>query len=135
KEMTEILGTQNAADKGFDLEIWNELTFGTKYLTINNYYATKRYDYNEDSIWTNLVRETAAHIAAKGTDWSGVKIEDGFGNTIPWTASSQEPSNVVAIGKHPYVSSNTTYPRDQRGGDYINALLEKEAIPGFIPTY
>ena len=135
KEVTELLGTQNAADKGFDLEIWNELTFGTKYLSINNYHAAKIYDYNEDSIWTNLVRETAAHIAAKGADWRGVQIEDGFGNTIPWTASAQEPPQVTAIGKHPYTGSGQTYPKDQRGGDYVNALLEKEAHPGFVPAY
>ena len=39
KFAAETLGTTQAADKGFDMEIWNELTFGSQFLSINNYYA------------------------------------------------------------------------------------------------
>ena len=63
--VTETLGTAAAADKGFDLEIWNELTFGTHFLYVNDYYEPRAYQYSANDIWTNLVKATADHVAAR----------------------------------------------------------------------
>eukprot|EP01044_Picomonas_judraskeda_P014234 COSAG03_NODE_2239_length_2969_cov_4.527526_2_plen_476_part_00 len=41
----DTLGTRGQADVGFDLEVWNELTFGSDFLDINNYYSPKLYRY------------------------------------------------------------------------------------------
>ena len=45
--VTDVLGTAQRSDKGFDMEIWNELSFGSKFLNINQYYTATPYDYGE----------------------------------------------------------------------------------------
>ncbi|MBV9852559.1 MAG: hypothetical protein JO250_23080 [Armatimonadetes bacterium] len=127
------LGTAGAADAGFDLEVWNELTFGDEFLYINHYYDPPPVHYDENSIWGNLVRETAAHVEAHRDRFPGVGIGDGFANTIPWPASSQEPAGVTAIDKHPYAGRHT-FPDSQSKGDTFNALLQRDTS-GWQPTY
>ena len=39
--VADALGSRTNADRGFDLEIWNELSFGSSFLSINNYYEPK----------------------------------------------------------------------------------------------
>ncbi|HHP7229384.1 MAG TPA: hypothetical protein ACFCUY_00820 [Xenococcaceae cyanobacterium] len=135
KFATEVLGTTQSSDKGFDLEIWNELTFGSKFLYINKYYAEDIYDYEEKSIWRNLVAETADYVEANSTDFQGVKITNGFANTIPWPASSQQPARINAISKHPYRNRNN-YPQDESRGKAVNALGKKENPENtFVPNY
>ena len=128
---TECLGTQAAADKGFDMEIWNELTFGSQFLCINNYYKPELEKYDGNSIWGTLVKETAAYADAHPGDFAGVRFGDGFSNTIPWTASSQEPARVTAIGKHPY-AGRKTFPRDEYQGQRLNALGKEDK---YVPAY
>ncbi len=129
--VTQCLETAGAADLGFDLEIWNELTFGSQFLCINNYYSPELEKYDGNSIWGNLVRETAAYVDAHPGDFAGVRLGDGFSNTIPWTASAQEPVRVTAIGKHPY-AGRRTYPKDEYQGTNLNALGQEDP---YVPAY
>lgn len=130
------LGTTNAADKGFDLEVWNELTFGSQFLNINNYYAGSPYNYNQYSIWSDLVRDTSDHLDAEPALFTGVQVGDGMANTIPWPASSLEPDRVRAIDKHPYAGRHT-YPQEPPPGgqEAINALGAVDAPGSFVPSY
>lgn len=132
--VTEQLGTRGQADVGFDLEIWNELTFGSAFLSINNYYEPKLLQYDEESIWKNLVRETADYVTEHALDFRGVTLVDGFRNTIPWPAASQEPARVGALSFHPYPSAKR-YPADEQQGPSINARFGEETPPAFTPTY
>lgn len=125
------LGTTNRPDKGFDMEIWNELTFGSQFLSVNNYYADKPLKYDENGIWGSLVKETAAFADAHPAEFRGVLFGDGFANTIPWPSSSTEPARIGAIDKHPY-AGRRNYPKDNYQGDTLNALYEKDP---FVPTY
>ena len=125
------LGTTDAPDKGFDMEIWNELTFGSQFLSVNNYYADKPVKYDENSIWGNLVKETAAYADAHPDEFRGVLFGDGFANTIPWPSSSTEPARIAAIDKHPY-AGRRNYPKDNYQGDTLDALYEKDP---YVPTY
>jgi hypothetical protein len=125
------LGTTQSTDKGFDLEIWNELTFGSNFLSINNYYAPDLANYEEESIWRNLVTATADYAVAHPQRFSGVKFSDGFANTIPWPASSKQPIRISAISKHPY-ANRKNFPKDEQGGEKIDALGKPT---NFIPTY
>jgi hypothetical protein len=126
------LGTVTSADKGFDLEIWNELTFGSEFLSINNYYdAPKPYTYSENDIWSNLVDTTAAYLTAHSDNFSGVRCVDGFSNTIPWTASSQLPSRINALSKHPY-AGRKTFPKDEQNGNNLDAAGNTGT---FVPSY
>ena len=132
KFATEVLGTTKSFDKGFDLEIWNELTFGSKFLYINEYYAQDVYNYKENSIWSNLVEETANYVEKHSDDFQGVKITNGFANTIPWPASSQQPARINAISKHPYRDRNN-YPQDEVNTQEVNAIGNIDNT--FVPTY
>jgi hypothetical protein len=129
----ETLGTRNATDRGFDLEIWNELTFGSAFLSINNYYEPKLIEFKEDGIWTDLVRETAALADHHPDLFRGVTLVDGFRNTIPWPAASREPARVGAMSAHPYPPPKV-YPRDEPAGPGINALFAEDRA-AFTPTY
>jgi hypothetical protein len=133
KFVGESLGTHNSSDKGFDVEIWNELSFGSYFLYINSYYGNKPYKYHEDSVWQNIVRETVGLAEANPKDFQGVQFSDGFANTVPWPASSRQPARVAAISKHPYpVRKN--YPQDEDKGTLINALMQEDKS-GFKPKY
>ncbi len=127
----EFLGTTDAADKGFDMEIWNELTFGSNYLYINWYYDPPLQEYEEKSIWSNLVRETTDFADNHPELFSGVAFNNGFGNTIPWPASSKMPKRIRAIGRHPYPKFRT-FPEDRHKRP-LNALGKRDS--SFTPTY
>lgn len=131
--VTETLGTTALQDKGFDLEIWNELSFGSWFLFVNGYYKPEIAKYNQDAIFGNLVRETAAYVDAHPADFAGVSLCDGFSNTIPWPASSTEPPRVTALSKHPY-AGRVEFPK-QRRDNLVNALWQNEPKPTWYPTY
>lgn len=131
--VTDALGTAGSKDKGFDIEIWNELTFGSNFLSINNYYDPHPYQYNTEAVWANLVKATADYAAEHPADFQGVALCDGFSNTIPWPASSAEPPRVSALSHHPYAGVKT-YPADEYKGDALNAQLDVDR-PGYVPSY
>lgn len=129
------LGTTGSSDQGFDMEIWNELTFGDWFLYINKYYGAKIENYDDNAIWGNLVKDTAALATNDPADFAGVQFGDGFANTIPWPASSQEPSRIAAIDKHPYHGLSTYgEPAKDQHGTVIDALGNVDTS-GFEPSY
>jgi hypothetical protein len=128
--VAQSLGSQHDADRGFDLEIWNELTFGSAFLSINNYYEPKLVEYKEESIWENLVRETADRHPDQ---FRGVTLADGFRNTIPWPAASREPARVGALSAHPY-PPRRVYPGDEPRGPALDAQFADDG-PKFTPAY
>lgn len=133
KFVADVLGTTQSNDKGFDMEIWNELSFGSYFLYINGYYEPELYKYNEDSIWINLVKETAAYVNAHPTDFQGVLFSDGLANTIPWPSSITNPARITALSKHPY-AVRKNYPQEEQKSTRINALFQEDKS-GFVPNY
>ncbi|MBC7880911.1 MAG: hypothetical protein H7Y37_06205 [Anaerolineae bacterium] len=103
---TQLGTTTNQTDKGFDMEVWNELSFGSEFLYINHYYATPLYpntaSYSDETIWYTLQTETGNYVTAHPSEFPGVKFGDGLANTIPWPYSAFEQPAIRAIGKHPY---------------------------------
>jgi hypothetical protein len=143
---TKVLGTSGSADKGFDLEIWNELSESPHFLFINDYYGRTVYKYDEQSIYYNLVAATAAYVSTHTSAFAGVRLGDGVASNIPWPASSTEPARVTAIDKHPY-ERRITYPKPTSAlmvfdesinavwnRQKLNALYQPDASP-FIPSY
>jgi hypothetical protein len=129
---SDALGTTNSADKGFDLEIWNEATiFGSQFLSIDNYYDRPPVKYDKNSIWTNLITATADYVKVHPAQFKGVKISNGFANTSEKIAASTLPKSIDAISKHPY-ASRLTYPAQTWGDTRIDALGQKTS---FIPSY
>lgn len=107
------LGTQDSNDLGFDLEVWNVLRFGERFLYINRYYDPALASYDETSIHHNLVASTGSH-AADNPAFSGVEIADGFANESSIPASSTTPPRVAALGKHQW-PPRRNYPAEADG--------------------
>jgi hypothetical protein len=129
-----VLGTAGAADRGFDLEIWNELSFGSHFLDINAYYAGAPYQYDEQDITSTLLSATAEHIAADTTRYAGVAVTDGFASTMPWDAASTTPPRVAALSKHPY-PPRLRFPTDEQRGDGLVGLNSLGESDPYVPTY
>jgi hypothetical protein len=129
--VTESLGTATASHKGFDPEVWNELTFGTHFLYINDYCEPDAFEYDGRSIWKNLVATTAEHIDAHADAFQGVRLTNGFANTIPWPAAAEQPQRVTAINKHPY-AGRKQFPADEYKGVKLNA--RKFVIAYYVMT-
>jgi hypothetical protein len=125
------LGTAGTASLGFDLEIYNELTFGNHFLYLNDYYEPDLDVYEAESIWNHLIEETAAYITQNPSDFAGVGLSNGFSNTIPWTASSRQPERINAINKHPYAGVKR-FPADEQNG----IKLDQNGLPiTEVPNY
>ncbi len=129
--VTSTLGTTAGADRGFDLELWNEMSFGSNVLFINKYYQPARFHYREDAIYGALIAATATHIGEHARDFAGVRIDDGFANTLPWPAAGAEPPRIHAIGKHPY-SGRHVFPKDEAPGTRLDAHGRAD---GYAPDY
>jgi hypothetical protein len=129
------LAAQYLGTGKFDLEIWNELTFGSSFLCINNYYSPAFANYDEDHIWANLVQATADVATANPSIFAGTELSDGFANTIPWPASSTEPARVTGISKHCYAQPKAFPAQEQTDSGELNAILQQENPPKFIPAY
>lgn len=128
-----ILGRTGRNNLGFDMEIWNELSFGSWSLKLNAYYEHKVAEYNEEQVFADLVKATAETADAHPELFRGVRFVDGFRNTIPWPAASTEPARVTAMSAHPYAGGHT-FPKDEQRPEDVNALFQVEH-PGFVPTY
>lgn len=138
------LGTETAPDAGFDLEVWNELTFGSDFLDINRYYdppvAEGRPPYEE------ILARTVAYVVDSKNGLPGVGVCDGFNNQWPWGSGAKAPPGLAALGKHPYAGVKR-FPADrsQIGANQrpVNALGTPEGRPlgpdrwadEFIPSY
>ena len=91
------------------------LTFGTHFLHINDYYEPDLTNYSGSSIWSNLPKATGDFATTNAALFTGVTFCDGFGNTIPWTASSTEHPRIGALSKHPYPGVKTFSPSNLAG--------------------
>ena len=105
--------TRNARQifgSGFDLEIWNELSFGSDYLFGERYYATAPPGVGDPT--AALLARTVAWLRdpANGVP-PGVGIGDGFTSQSPFDSGATVPAGVTAIDKHPY-KGLVSFPAD-----------------------
>jgi len=126
------LDTQDDDDQGFDLEIWNEMSFGSNFIRQSQYYNPPP-GFNENEVYLDVVRATAEAAEADARLFRGVRLEDGFSNTLPWPASSQMPARVTALSHHPY-AGRKIYPQVKPIGTALNALGLPDKS-GFEPSY
>jgi hypothetical protein len=114
----------------FDVEIWNELTFGSDFLDINNYYSPPAVTAGPDflhaggGVW-ELARRTVAQVhqldAAARVIW-------GFSNTSFFhTAVPDLPPGIDAQSYHPYGAGPRCYAQLLAGRERYNA-------GGFVPA-
>lgn len=147
----EALGTDGQADAGFDLEVWNELTFGSNFLDINNYYSPKlKYAQGPTYQKTRAVQpgmrpdartefkvqggpmlfgRTVDYIQAHRAEFPGVKLDNGFDNQWPWDSGTDSWDGQSSISRHFYTGgwrdiSPSTIKRPEMGT--IDALGERD---------
>jgi len=127
------LGTTGKADLGFDLEIWNEMSFGSYFIDQNHYFNPVPHPYDQNAVYRDIVQATAQVAESQPALFAGVRLENGFPNTLPWPASSQMPARVTALSHHPY-AGRKVFPKDQPKGTALNALGLPDKS-GFVPAY
>lgn len=129
----ETLGTKGPADLGFDLEIWNEMSFGSNFIHSRRYFDPPPTPHDRGQTYLDIVRATAEIADVEPALFAGVRLEDGFSNTLPWPASSEMPARVTALSHHPY-AGRKTFPKDEARGTALNALGLPDKS-GFVPAY
>ena len=133
--MQSVLGTAGEADLGFDIEIWNETSFGSSFLDINNYYATpivpEEYVDGIPAVIPDIILQSSAYILANPKAFTGVRVTDGFASVSPMPAASLEPAAITALSKHPYPSP-INFPQSDPGYWGLDATGN---ITSYIPSY
>jgi hypothetical protein len=105
------LGTENEDNAGFDVEVWNELSFGSTFLDEAYYYNPKR-SFSTGISYENhgLVVPGAESILPITVDLvrdpqnqlPGVKVISGFSNQRPWDAGSNMWPGQTGFSRHFY---------------------------------
>ena len=81
----EILGSTE-----FDVEVWNELGFGSDFLDANSYYSPAP-NLGVGDTEQEILERTIAFIRDPARGLQGVGIGNGFSNQRPWEAGSTSP--------------------------------------------
>lgn len=122
------LGTEGANDAGFDLEVWNELTFGSNFLHVKNYYDPPLLG-DRDWVIGEILRRTVEYVSDPANGLPGVRVGDGFNNQWPWGAGSTAPVGLGALDKHPYAGSRHYPEADDGQGAYGLQPLDALGAP------
>jgi hypothetical protein len=106
-EAKRVLGSDN-----FDVEVWNELNFGSNFLFPARYYSPVPAAFlgTGDSTQQILVR-TVSYLRDPAHSVPNVGIGNGFANQTPFPSGATSPVGLTAIDKHPYRSIRT-FPGD-----------------------
>jgi hypothetical protein len=141
KEAASIFGPE-----GYDLEVWNELSFGSQFLNAEYYdtpAGTEGVSAATRDITKALLDETVAYVRnpANGIG-PGVGISDGFASQTPFPSGAQAPPGLTALSKHLYNGAKTFPAASQeRALIPLNALGERDTAPEdvftplFVPHY
>ena len=128
----QLAGGEGIAD--FNVEIWNELTFGTRFLDINNYYDQRhaKAARGENSLvpggrcW-ELARRT---VAAVKRQYPQARCIWGFSNTTFFhCAIAKLPPGTDGQSYHPYGTGTRSLPAQEYHKDHPEFNLE-----GYTPT-
>ena len=135
---------------GFDLEVWNELSFGSEFLDVEKYYANPESSSREvvKEVTKALLDETLAFVRNPANGISPqVGVTDGFASESPFPSAAYAPAGLTAYSKHPYAGPKSypadfhakpgNVPRDALGRrDTTGERHSAEAFtPRFVPTY
>ena len=117
----------------FDIEIWNELSFGRAFLNIDYYYdpplvgMTHNWLLPGGRCW-EVARRIIAHVKQK---WPGTKCIWGFSSTTYfYTAVPKLPAGTDGQSYHPYSTAPRKFPEQEYQADMPWTNLE-----GYVPHY
>jgi len=97
-------------DDDFDVEIWNELTFGSDFLDRSRYYDPPIAS-GGVRVLQEILKRTVRWLRAPAHGVSTIGIGNGFSNQGPFSAGSTSPPGLTALDKHSYPPLRS-FPRD-----------------------
>ncbi len=87
---------------GYDLEVWNELSSGSEFLSEESYYSPPRAS-GSVSVTGTVLEKTVAFVRDPANGISeDVGISDGFASQTPFAAAPSLPVGTTALSKHLY---------------------------------
>ncbi|MCM8767834.1 MAG: PA14 domain-containing protein [Candidatus Omnitrophica bacterium] len=134
KLICELAKNAGLEDKDFEIEIWNELTFGSAYMSgINSYYDPPKTEFKIDFLrpgghaW-ELAKRTVDYIKE---NFPNTRVIWGFSNTTFFrTPINNLPSKIDGQSYHPYGTGKRVvskdYPPKDRYGHYIEGYIPDE---------
>ena len=139
----DCLGTAGAADVGFDMEVWNEYTFGTEFL--DGRYFSPRRKYKEKFVYARdgvsvsghevLLPMTVDFAADPANGLPGCRVISGFSNQRPWDNGAEMFPGQYAFSRHYYCGISTGDFKPPANQPIIDALGKERALDGaFVPT-
>jgi hypothetical protein len=132
--------------EGYDLEVWNELSFGSQFLNPEAYYgpsAEAEPGAAMKEITKALLAETVAYVRNPANGISqGVGITSGFADQSPFPSGAQAPPGLTALSKHLYDGAKS-FPSDYPTRSIIpvdasgarDTASKESFTPLFIPSY
>ncbi len=142
QEAKKVFGSDN-----FDVEIWNELSFGSAFLNVGNYYNPLPSTFQgTGSVDDQLLARTVAWLRDPANGVPNVGIGDGFANQTQYASGSTVPAGTTAVDKHPYYGGVKPLPgfagavadeRDVNAQDTAEGTLSASGAWSrpFVPTY
>lgn len=138
--MTMNLVTSAYGSDDFDVEIWNELGFGSDFLSLGHYYNPLP-DATEGNTDDAILDATVAFLKDAANGWPDVRVGNGFTNQTGADSGAEQPIGLDAIDKHPYAQLRQ-FPWDEPGSPPLDALgapdytvVNNHYVPKFVPTY
>lgn len=151
KEAASVVGPE-----GYDLEVWNELSFASQFLNADHYYSPAGEEQAEEAeqnpetehtvskeIRKALLAATVAFVRSPANGIpAGVGITDGFASQTPFPSGAEAPLGLTALSKHPYAGAKSypaedtersITPLDALGADDTSA--NESFAPLFTPAY
>ena len=134
---------QIMGDDDFDIEIWNEVSFGSDFLDRRSYYDPLVAS-GGGSALQEILKRTVSWLRDPANGVSGVGIADGFSNQTPFPAGSASPPGLTALGKHPYPPLRSfprgaildpVRPLDARGRPEGSRDRQGRWHDAFVPRY
>lgn len=121
---------ERMGDTHFDVEIWNELSNNSSFLSERNYRSDAPTPNGRiDQI---LPARTVEYLRAPGRRLSSIGITNGMASQSPFPAPSTSPDGLTALSKHPY-SPLRTFPQASAMPDSI-APVDARGEPAFTAT-
>ena len=91
---------------GFDLEVWNELGFGSQFLNAARYFSpvpSSGAQVGGKEVAKTLLRETISFVRdPRNGLTAAVGISNGFASQSPFSTGAFAPAGLTALSKHPY---------------------------------
>jgi hypothetical protein len=106
-----VTNTAKAALGGdnFDVEVWNELNFGSSFLSAANYYSPVPTALGgTGDVDEAVLTSTLAWLRDPANGMLGVGVSDGFASQNPFDTGSGL-TGLTALSKHPYPAGRTTF--------------------------